>query len=248
MTRKGLRTFVCAECGRTFEATHKRRFCCVKCRENAYKTKKRGGLLPKLQKRSRRGICLQCGRLTGIRWTKFCCRECAFEYDRIRAEYLEFEREMLDTTRAIKSLISELRKVRRIKVAQEKALKRVSTCQVCGAPITWHMGSPPKYCSRACSRKSEAFKMHRRKAKAQRRAREKKLPRQSIDPLMVFERDGWLCRLCGTPTPREKRGTCDPDAPELDHIKPLSKGGHHAWSNVQCLCRQCNQRKGDSEG
>lgn len=245
MSEKGLRTFFCAECGRTFEATHKRRFCCVKCRERAYATKKRGGLLPKLQKRSRRGICLQCGNLTGIRWTTFCSRECAFEYDRIQAEYKQFERQKISELRkTARKLTTLLKAIRDIKKAEE----RVTSCIVCGKLIRWHMGRAPLYCSQECEKESEAFKRGRRVWRASRRAREKRLPYQSIDPMKVFERDGWFCQLCGRSTPKEKRGTREPDAPELDHIKPLSKGGYHVWNNVQCLCRQCNQQKGDSEG
>jgi 5-methylcytosine-specific restriction endonuclease McrA len=31
---------------------------------------------------------------------------------------------------------------------------------------------------------------------------------------------------------------------QLDHVKPLSKGGRHTLSNVQWLCRTCNISKG----
>jgi 5-methylcytosine-specific restriction endonuclease McrA len=60
----------------------------------------------------------------------------------------------------------------------------------------------------------------------------------------VFVRDKWKCKACGCNTPQSLRGTCDPDAPELDHIIPLSRGGWHAPDNCQTLCRQCNQDKG----
>lgn len=32
----------------------------------------------------------------------------------------------------------------------------------------------------------------------------------------------------------------------IDHVIPLSKGGRHAASNVQPLCRPCNAAKGDT--
>lgn len=66
-----------------------------------------------------------------------------------------------------------------------------------------------------------------------------------VNPFKVFERDGWRCQICGKPTPRSRRGTLHPNAPELDHIVPISKGGPHAYANTQCACRACNIEKGD---
>lgn len=65
----------------------------------------------------------------------------------------------------------------------------------------------------------------------------------AIDPIAVFIRDKWRCHLCGCKTPQKLRGTYDPNAPELDHVIPLSKGGTHTWGNVKCACRKCNGAK-----
>ena len=73
----------------------------------------------------------------------------------------------------------------------------------------------------------------------------KKVEKESVDPFKVFDRDGWVCQMCGVPTPRELRATWEDNAPELDHIIPLSKGGPHTYKNTQCSCRKCNQRKSD---
>lgn len=76
------------------------------------------------------------------------------------------------------------------------------------------------------------------------RAKKAGVTHDRIDPLAVFARDGWRCQLCSRKTPKAKRGTCADNAPELDHIVPLSKGGPHSLTNVQCACRACNNAKG----
>lgn len=60
----------------------------------------------------------------------------------------------------------------------------------------------------------------------------------------VLERAGWRCEACGIDTPKELRGKAHPQAPEVDHIVPLARGGKHELSNLQCLCKRCNISKG----
>ena len=86
----------------------------------------------------------------------------------------------------------------------------------------------------------------KRVARASRKARQVAATVEKVDPYKVFARDKWHCQDCGTHTPRSKRGSYADDAPELDHIKPLSKGGEHSYKNTQCLCRRCNQEKSDT--
>lgn len=49
----------------------------------------------------------------------------------------------------------------------------------------------------------------------------------------VLDRDDHLCAYCGT------------RADTIDHVKPRSRGGVHAWTNVVSACARCNHRKGD---
>lgn len=84
---------------------------------------------------------------------------------------------------------------------------------------------------------------HNKKAKLIRRARQMNVSYELVDPIKVFKRDSWKCKICGVNTPQKLRGTYDDNAPELDHIIPLSKGGSHTYINTQCLCRKCNRAK-----
>ncbi len=113
-------------------------------------------------------------------------------------------------------------------------------CVECSGVFTPEYGDKRRrFCSEWCVRRH-----HKRVGKAMRRARSAGATREQIDPLMVFKASGWRCYLCGVVTPPDKRGTTAADAPELDHVIPLARGGTHTRANVACACRSCNQAKG----
>lgn len=58
---------------------------------------------------------------------------------------------------------------------------------------------------------------------------------ESIDRLLVWERDGGLCGICGK---------LIPGGFTIDHIIPLARGGKHCYENVQIAHSKCNNRKG----
>ena len=53
----------------------------------------------------------------------------------------------------------------------------------------------------------------------------------------IYQRDGYMCKICGR--------TEMSDYLEIDHIKPIAKGGKSTYDNLQTLCRRCNKHKGD---
>lgn len=53
----------------------------------------------------------------------------------------------------------------------------------------------------------------------------------------IYERDGYRCQICG----RSGRF----DDLEIDHIKPIAKGGKSTYDNLQTLCSRCNKEKSD---
>lgn len=109
-----------------------------------------------------------------------------------------------------------------------------------------------RYCGDECTRKAK----NRRKYESDKRrgavrgahvtrAKSFSVPYdRSVTSVRVFSRADWLCQICEVETPRELSGTYEPNAPELDHVMPMSAGGGHVWPNVQCACRQCNGEKG----
>jgi len=111
-------------------------------------------------------------------------------------------------------------------------------CASCGRAFSsrWH---GTRYCRAACKEKGTR---HRTSSAA--RARYYGVAHEHVRRIDVFERDGWRCQACGCETPRSLMGLIKDNAPQLDHIVPISRGGPHTMDNVQCLCRLCNQIKG----
>lgn len=54
----------------------------------------------------------------------------------------------------------------------------------------------------------------------------------------IYKRDEYRCCKCG-----RSGNMCDL---EIDHIKPIAKGGKSTYDNLQTLCHRCNQQKGDT--
>jgi hypothetical protein len=103
-----------------------------------------------------------------------------------------------------------------------------------------------RFCSRSCStRESNRQKTLRGGTSDRGRAMRYGCDYQPVDRGKVFERDGWVCYLCGAPTPRELRGKNHPRAPHADHVIPLTRGGSHTYGNMRCSCQLCNLSKRD---
>lgn len=129
--------------------------------------------------------------------------------------------------------------------AQERRRDRSPrACGGCGSVFAPAYGDlRSRYCSQACRVQAE----YRKKSGHThvRRARKYGCDYEPVDKLLVFERDGWRCQICGVPTPKSRQGTLHRNAPVLDHRIPLGGGwrGPHTYANCQCACRACNTEK-----
>jgi len=99
-------------------------------------------------------------------------------------------------------------------------------CRVCGRGIS----SPFKfYCSRYCKNVAETVYG---------------LFNWDTIRVWVMERDDYSCVRCGTSSECLDEGV----SLEVDHITPISKGGHpFDPRNLQTLCQPCHGAKGTSE-
>lgn len=137
----------------------------------------------------------------------------------------------------------ESRKHNEIKMLNKTTKERL--CKECGNPFKSEYGSKRRvFCSDIClHRNMHRIRRHKERAKL------RLVKVETVDPIKVFRRDGWICQICKRKLQNKDRGTYKDTAPELDHIIPLSKGGEHSYRNTQCSCRKCNaDKKGNVRG
>lgn len=255
------RTYICKHCATSFLEQSRRAFCSVKCRTDFEETARI------VAKKKKEKVCLGCGVAfvpRRAKYGKYCSRSCAHSNGachKHRADYLAGEGKSCTvyfkkcghcartfTARKKQTPVcsDECRKA----VASAKELARNKAqhvekqviCPECRNTFTTEYGKKNrKFCSAECLRRHGA-----RVNKGKRKARTLGVGSERIDPFIVFDIYGWECAQCKTPTPKHLRGTHEDDAPELDHIHPLSKGGLHTYTNVQLLCRKCNGEKSDT--
>ncbi|MDP8212334.1 MAG: HNH endonuclease [Candidatus Zapsychrus exili] len=92
-------------------------------------------------------------------------------------------------------------------------------------------------------RKTKSYKNAATRARHKRRALMVNVTIEDFDPISIFERDNYICQLCGRKTRPNYKNPHHCLYPNLDHILPLSKGGEHSKRNTQCLCHKCNMEK-----
>lgn len=69
---------------------------------------------------------------------------------------------------------------------------------------------------------------------------------EKVDRVVVFERDNWMCHICGDAI---DRSVVWPDlfSATIDHVEALSIGGAHSYDNCRAAHLLCNIRKGAKE-
>ncbi len=125
----------------------------------------------------------------------------------------------------------------RVKVTKEQSLARRRVTDA-----KWR--SSPEQRAKAVARTAAWARKHperwralMRTVDANRRAIEKQVFVEAVDPRVVFERDKGICGICGEPVEMTSPW-------EVDHIVPIAKRGQHSYANVQLAHRRCNRAKG----
>lgn len=82
----------------------------------------------------------------------------------------------------------------------------------------------------------ESYLAWGRRNAANRRARLRNAFVESVDAAVLLERDAGICGICG--------GDVDPEAFDVDHIRPLCQGGEHSYANTRVAHPHCNRSRG----
>lgn len=99
--------------------------------------------------------------------------------------------------------------------------------------------------ARCNNAKPELYKQLHKAAKHRRKVRlVNQGPHERFTDAEIFERDGWICKLCGEPVD-ESIAYPNPKSASLDHVLPIAKGGGHTRANCQLAHLGCNSRKRD---
>lgn len=85
----------------------------------------------------------------------------------------------------------------------------------------------------------EKYSQMQRDCQRKRRALKRNVLVEKFSSMEIFNRDNWICQLCGEKVDKNLKWP-DPKSASLDHIIPLSKGGHHSKSNSQLAHLLCN--------
>lgn len=113
----------------------------------------------------------------------------------------------------------------------QRGTPNTRTCKICNGKFpTWERA---EVCSAKCHTALKRGNGH------QRRARLRGAEREIFSAEEIFERDRWVCQLCGKKTKRNVPPRHN-DAPSLDHILPIKLGGGHTRTNTQCAHLMCN--------
>ena len=125
----------------------------------------------------------------------------------------------------------------------------IRNCLVCGEEFVPH-SNKRLVCSATCKHRywKANHPIRRKEIDAKRQAIERSSKAdqgaEHINRLFVFERDEWICQLCGSPVAPSLPAR-HAESATIDHIVPLSKGGAHCYANVQLAHHACNSAKRD---
>jgi len=260
---RGPRQLKCAHCGSSFESwLSKSKFCSKDCGSQYRQENPSFGECQ----------CKQCGKTYRPKArdrTTYCSRKCAFEHKQEHGHFgtpgkQSSNAELREAYAIADGCLAWLSRSRKcVKCGCNRTLRRPNrkwTCETCSAPPECvqcqrcgieivrkingrFVVKAVKYCTECAYLRSLAsVKRYKAMRDGWKRARPRDRAIEIIIDQDVFCSDLWKCGICGEAVDHALTNH-HPRSAEMDHIVPLSKGGEHARSNVQCTHRMCNEIK-----
>lgn len=222
------RISTCVDCGGECSALAARCWnCSIVARRPVprVKTCACGAELPHNARNGRTDRCRKCylASVTKTIWHKRMCMWCGRIWQSRNADARYCSGSCRRADRGFHPVVKKPRRVRGV-------------CSTCGAACEHFVCASCKY---------EVKRMHRRIYNNRRRGAQgySKYKKREI-----AVRDGWLCHLCGGSVAPHLWGSSHPDAPTIDHLVPVSRGGFDTDDNVKLAHRICNMRKSNKVG
>lgn len=233
----------CARCNVEYQGHKLSRYCSKKCRETMTGTcSSCGAGWVKSRKRVGVGLCWPCARKSSgkINAAHAAKRRAVVEVDKpITLPHV------LICTHCREPFLSERRGKKYCTKRCSKEVQAIRlgyrnrACRDCGEHLGYKsLALLCTKCRRAGQLKSHAINKHIK------RARHYGVHYEPVSRLAVFERDHWLCGICGDLVDKLVEYP-DPQSASLDHVIPLSIGGEHTMDNTQISHLSCNVRKGN---
>lgn len=185
--------------------------------------------------------CKTCGKISNL---SFCwlrqgrskCPECE-KVERIAKREAKQRAERIEA--------HEIKRIKKIRKAKHKQIQ-FKVCACCGSLFV-----PTSTLQTFCSDKCRARAKDQRHGVVRRTRIKNAITDKHITLEALYRRDGGVCCICGGMCDwndyhyTDETFVADNYYPSIDHIKPLSKGGKHSWSNIQLAHKICNSLKGN---
>lgn len=246
----------CPSCMKIFFGPAGQKYCSTDCQHKSMRTAERDH------------VCVNCGKEfsrpeRNRDSCQFCSRECAFEYQGRDARHKRRSKRIRRCKECKKIFLivghnlaycsddcRQAAKERQIRAATKRRFVVESkACKNCGTLFETAYKGDKSFCSKECRERY----LKEYKHTCNRRRLDGKIIDSDITLMKLSARDNGVCQLCGQPVDWsdyiiDKNGAfiVGKNYPSVDHIYPISRGGLHAWDNVQLAHFSCNSVKSDS--
>jgi len=202
----------CKNCGKEYKPKQNDRI--TFCSRDCAFAYKTAHAKPKPKKKVHKSKCIICGEtIFSTRIKFYCSSDCSKESARRKSKIIDMK----------------------------KHESKICKCKICNKEFHPQYATKQRsFCSDECKHQNKKNIQYYKHSIY--RIRNKSASREKFTRQEIFDRDNWICKICGNVV-EEKLRCPHPLAATVDHIIPLSNNGSHTKDNVQCAHFICNVNK-----